>query len=50
MVEVDDIEAIGSASMSDVIYYQRYLYSSYDASATSRPDGEIVADPTLRST
>lgn len=50
-VEIDDIEAIGSIdiykSQIERINWQTW---AYDARATSLPEGEMVADPTLRST
>jgi hypothetical protein len=50
-VEVDDIEAVGSMEIYKSIQEENKWYgSAYDARATSLPEGEIVADPTLRST
>lgn len=49
-VQVDDVESIVSTAYES----QKGTYSkrkiTYEASATSRPEGDIVADPTLRST
>lgn len=47
-IEVDYVESIGTTKRSAKTSCT--VQSTYDASATSLPEGEIVADPTVRST
>lgn len=49
-VKVDNIKTIGPRANGSVFVQGMELCSAYDARATSRPEGEIDAEPTLRST
>jgi len=50
-VEVDNIKPISARTyQSQYLAAQQQGGDTHEASATSLPEGEIVADPTLRST
>lgn len=45
-VQVDDMEALLSAGLSEINVSTALFDGTYEANATSRPLGEMVADPT----
>jgi len=54
MIEINNVESIGSYKDRQICLKYNSLEMrmgrTYEARATSLPEGEIVADPTLRST
>ena len=49
-VEINDVKSIGAIDTYKCEKSRTQFADAYDARATSLPEGEIVADPTLRST
>lgn len=51
-IEINYVQAIGSVqgTVNSLSRQLLFFWITHDAKATSRPDGEIVADPTFRST